>query len=332
MLKALSYNIFYYKNLLTCKLFPNYVANNMIDLYFTPRNLPQQPYEAEFEKSTKHNVLKIPTAGYKERISKFEENNKTRPEMKLNRMPELPEEIIVLEFLPEENVEKRKATIVCAHGWEGRGTNFYKFIKKLTAKGFRVLAPDYPMHGKTGGSESGCHAFGYALNCILYYINEPVILLVHSMGNGATCTNYYISDEKVRNLIKGYAALGVPDAFKDVLISFKNMVGIDDYTFNLFLEKFSERLGLDVRFFVVSSTIKYFDYPCLLVHDENDKEMPIKWAINSSKYIPEKYQTYKIGDKEYPCFHKTKGLGHRRILRDDNVVDFVVDFISNIKI
>ena len=60
--------------------------------------------------------------------------------------------------------------------------------------------------------------------------------------------------------------------------------------------------------------------------------MPIKWAINSSKYILEKYQTYKIGDKEYPCFHKTKGLGHRRILRDDNVVDLVVDFISNIKI
>ena len=56
------------------------------------------------------------------------------------------------------------------------------------------------------------------------------------------------------------------------------------------------------------------------------------YAVNSSKYIPEKDQTYKIGDKEYPCFHKTSGLGHRRILRDDSVVKLVVDFISNIKI
>ena len=95
MLKALSYNIFYYKNYLTCKIFPNYVANNMMDLYYTPRKIPQQPYEAEFEKSTKHNVLKIPTAGYKERAAKFEENNKDRPEMKLTHIPELPEEITV---------------------------------------------------------------------------------------------------------------------------------------------------------------------------------------------------------------------------------------------
>ena len=331
MLKALSYNIFYYKNYLLCKIFPDYVASYTIPLFFIPRDLPQQPYEAEFEKTVKHNIFKVPTAGYKERAAKFEENNKDRPEMKLHRMPELPEEITALEFLPEENVEKKPATIVCCHGWEGRGTNFFKFIPKLTAKGFRVIAPDYPMHGNTGGNESGCHAFGYALNCILNYLNVPVILLVHSMGNGTTSTNYYISDEKVRSQIKGYAALGIPDAFRDVLITFQKLVGMDDYTFNIFLEKFSEKLGLDIRFFVLSDIIKYFDYPCLLVQDDKDKEFPLEWAINSSKYIPQKYQTYKIGDKVYPCFHKTSGLGHRRILRDDNVVDLVIDFISNIK-
>ena len=75
-MKGLSYNIFYYKNYLTCKIFPNYVANNIADLFFTPRNIPQQSYESDFEKSTKHNILKIPTAGYKERAAKFPENNK----------------------------------------------------------------------------------------------------------------------------------------------------------------------------------------------------------------------------------------------------------------
>ena len=152
-MKGFYYNLFYYKNYFTCKLFPNYVANNITDLFFTPRNIPQQPYEAEFEKTTKHNILKIPTEGYKERAEKFEENNKERKDMKLNRIPELPSEITVLEFLPEENIEKKEATIICVHGWEGRGTNFYKFIPKLTSKGFRVLAPDFPMHGKTSGTE-----------------------------------------------------------------------------------------------------------------------------------------------------------------------------------
>jgi pimeloyl-ACP methyl ester carboxylesterase len=332
MLKALSYNIFYYKNYLTCKIFPNYVANKITDLFFTPRNIPQQSYESDFEKSTKHNILKIPTAGYKERAAKFPENNKERKDMKLNRVPELPAEITVLEFLPEENVEKRQGTIICVHGWEGRGTNFFKFIPKLTQKGFRVLAPDFPMHGNTGGTETGCHVFGFALNCILNYIKEPAILLVHSLGNGATCTNYYISDDETRNQIKGFVGIGVPDKFTDYITNFGRMVGLDDYTNNLFLDKNSERLGIDVKFFVVSATIKYFNFPCLIVHDDKDKEVSIDWAVNSSKFIPEKFQTYKIGDKEYPCLHKTSGLGHRRIMRDDNVVDVVVDFIDNIKI
>ena len=331
-MKGFYYNLFYYKNYFTCKLFPNYVANNITDLFFTPRNIPQQPYEAEFEKTTKHNILKIPTEGYKERAAKFEENNKERKDMKLNRIPELPSEITVLEFLPEENIEKKEATIICVHGWEGRGTNFYKFIPKLTSKGFRVLAPDFPMHGKTSGTETGCHVFGFSLNCILNYIKVPAILLVHSLGNGAACTNYYISDEKTRNQIKGFIGIGVPDKFTDYIRNFGNMMGLDEYTNNLFLEKNSERLGIDIKYFVVSDTIKNFNYPCLIVHDDKDKEVSIEWAINSSKYIQQKYQTYKIGDKECPCLHKTSGLGHRRILRDDGVVDTVVDFISNIQI
>ena len=191
MMKALAYNYFYYKNALMCKLFPDYVANNITNLFFTPRKIEQQEYEKEFENSTKHNILKIPTEGYRERASKFEENNKDRKEIKLNSIPNLPSEIIVLEFLPDENSPKRDSTIICVHGWEGRGTNFFKFIPKLTQKGFRVWAPDFPMHGKTGGEETGCHIFGFALNCILNYLQTPAILLVHSLGNGATCTNYY---------------------------------------------------------------------------------------------------------------------------------------------
>ena len=331
-MKGLFNNIYYYKNYLTCKIFPNYIANIITDLYFSTKSVPQQPYEAEFERKTKHNILKIPTAGYKERAAKFEENNKERKDMKLTRVPELPEEIIVLEFLPEGNIEKKKGTIICAHGWMGRGTNFYKFIPKLTQKGFRVLAPDFPMHGKTGGTEAGVHAFSYALNCILNYIEEPAILLAHSISNEVTCMNYYISDEKTRNQIKGYLGIGVPDKSSDYAINLGRANGSDDYTNNLVLEKVSEKLGIDIHCLSLSETIKYFNYPCLIVHDDKDKEIPIDSAINVSKNILKQFQTYKIEDQEYPCFHKTSGLGHRRILKDDNVVRVVVDFISNIKI
>ena len=144
--------------------------------------------------------------------------------------------------------------------------------------------------------------------------------------------NYYISDEKTRNQIKGFVAIGVSADTRDYFIKLRSSLGADDYTNNLFIEKVSERFGIDARYLDVDNVIKNFNYPCLIVHDEQDKEVPFDGAVQVSKCIPQQFQTYKIGDKEYPCFHKTTGLGHRRILRDENVVSHVVDFSSNIKI
>ena len=330
-MKTIAYNLFYYKNAFLCKLFPDYIANIACDLFFTPREIIQQSYEKDFENTTKHNILKIPTLGYEEIASKFSDNNKEKKDMKLNRIPKMPKEITVLEFLPEENSSKKESTILCVHGWEGRGTNFYKFISKLTKNGFRVLAPDYPMHGNTGGEETGCHVFGFAVNCILKYIKTPAILLVHSLGNGATCMNYYLSDEQTRNQLRGFVGIGVPNTFEEYMTKVSYSMGLDEYSNNIFLAKNSERLGIDIKYFVLGEAIKNFDFPCLIVHDEKDKEVLIEWAMKTKEYIKEKYQKYKIGDKEYSCFYKTSGLGHRRILRDDKVVDVVVDFISNIK-
>lgn len=331
MLKSIAYNLFYYKNAALCKLFPDYIASNACTIFFTPRVIPQQNYEKEFEISTKHNILKIPTSDCEKIASKFSENNKDKKDMTLNKIPKMPKEITVLEFPPDDNSPKRESTILCIHGWEGKGTNFYKFIQKLIKNGFRVLAPDYPMHGNTGGEETGCHAFGFAVNCILNYINCPVILLVHSLGNGATCMNYYLSDEKTRNQLRGFVGLGVPNTFEEYMTKVSSAMGLDEYSNKIFLNKNSEMLGIDVKYFVLGEAIKNFDFPCLIVHDEKDKEVLIEWALKTKEYVKEKYQTYKIGDKEYSCFYKTTGLGHRRILRDDKVVEVVVDFISNIK-
>ena len=60
--------------------------------------------------------------------------------------------------------------------------------------------------------------------------------------------------------------------------------------------------------------------------------MPIDLIINVGKNVQEKFKTYKIGDNEFNCFYKTSGLGHRRIIRNDNVLRLVADFISNIEI
>jgi pimeloyl-ACP methyl ester carboxylesterase len=323
-MSGLMYNLWYYKNFFLQKIFPDYVASSINDLYYTPRQVKQPQFEADFQNSYKYNIIKVPTKDYKEKIKKFIDNE---AKYKITRIPELPDEINVMEFLPEKNSPKRDFSILCSHGWEGRGTNFYKFIIELNKRGFRVLCPDHPLHGSTGGVESGCNVFAFSLNCVLNYIDTPVYILVHSLSNGSFCMNYYLCSQEILNKIKGFVGIGVPDKFVDHIIYFGKLCGMDDYTLNLFKQKNTERLGLDVNLFVVSEVLENLDIPILIVHDEKDKEVPISWAENVSKHI--KRQEYKIGDKEYSCFHKTSGLGHRRILRDDDVVQTVCNFISD---
>ena len=134
------YNMYYYKNSIVSWMFPNYMANIISDYLFLPRQIPQRSFEKEFQDNSKYNTLSIPTEHYLSNIDKYLKR-------KIGKAI-LPPEIKVLEFLPE-NKEPNPITIICVHGWEGRGTNFYKFIKPLNDIGFRVLCPDFPGHGET---------------------------------------------------------------------------------------------------------------------------------------------------------------------------------------
>ena len=48
------------------------------------------------------------------------------------------------------------------------------------------------------------------------------------MGNWATCMNYYISDEKTRNQIKGFVGIGSPDNYTDMIIKVGKKFGLDE--------------------------------------------------------------------------------------------------------
>ncbi len=65
-----------------------------------------------------------------------------------------------------------------------------------------------------------------------------------------------------------------------------------------------------------SSLAKKIKAKTLVIHDENDKEVEVFNAINIEKKL--KNSSLMI----------TQGLGHRRILRDDRVIDEIVEFLN----
>lgn len=319
------YNLFYYKTLITSFIAPESSAYKAYSLFETPKLPPKVPqWEIEFDKTEPYNLIKIPYKPHIELLKKHIENKELPYE--ITRIPNFPEYFNVLEYEPDEKVPKREETIICVHGWDGRSLNYFKFIKKFQQKGFRVLAPDFPRHGKTGGEESGVHVFGHSLHALINYVNGPVYVLAHSLGNGAFCVNYAMSTPEELKLIKRYVGIGIPNKFTDIMDIFSNMIGLSKRAETPFRDVNCEMLGLDVRKMVVSEVMKEFNIPILLIHDENDKELEIANAQIVGNCL--NYKKYKIGDKEYPCFYQSKGLGHRRIIRDEGIVDRVVEFFA----
>jgi len=326
-ISKLLYDMFYYKTLVTSFIAPQSSAEKAFQMYTSAPPAKADPqWEVEFEKKVPYNIIKIPYKEHIERMNKRKEENIPTP-YKILIIPSFPEELVVSEYLPDPNVPKREETVICLHGWGGRGLNFFKFIPKLQSKGFRVIVPDFPQHGKTDGPATGGHVFGHSINSLIHYINGPVYIITHSLGNVGFCINYAISTEEDRKYIKRYVGIAIPDEYNDIMVAFENIIGLSSRSHPYFVEKNVDWLGEEfTKHLVFGEVMNKYDIPTLLIHDKNDKELDFAKAAHSGHLLTHK--NYKVNGEVKPCFFESEGLGHRRILRDDGIVDRVVEFLS----
>jgi len=285
-------------------------------------------WEEEFKKSAKFNIKTIDISKHSEIINQRIKNKEVK---NFEFVPELPSNIKALEFLPEENVKEREEIVLCCHGWEGRGLNFYKFIPKLQSKGFRVLALDFPLHGKSQGGckYSGCTVFGHTLNAVIRELNQPVYVIAHSMGNGAFEVNCRLSNKKEKQLVKKYVGIAAMNRYYDAVVGHVKIFKLEneEQIIKDYCECKNELFGVNIDDITLENDVIPLDIPILFVHDRNDKEIPFEKTVLLKDKM--KRKTYTVNGKIYPSFHETEKLGHRRILRDDNVANIVVDFLSN---
>lgn len=316
-LSGFFYNMFYYKNKISSYFFPDYAASSLFQIFCTPRKIPERQIETDILKTLKYSIIEIPTENYIKNVDTFLK--------KPLAQADLPEKISLYEFVPEGGVTKN-FTVLCCHGWEGRGSNFVKFIQPLLDNGFRILCVDFPQHGNTGGPDSGVSINSHTINCIVNYFDYKFAILAHSLGNTATCVTFYSANEKILNKIIGFCAIGIGDSFKDFLVNFFKQMGLMEYSYESFYQKCTEKLGFDCKSFGNSQGIQNMNIPVYIIHDENDKELPFTQAISNSKACQR--QNLVIDGKKVNCLHLSKGLGHRRIIRDDGIIKLVVDFFT----
>lgn len=202
--------------------------------------------------------------------------------------------------------------ILLMHGWEGRATQMYGLAKQLVEEGFEVIAIDGPMHGHSKGLKANPVVFSEAIQTVNTELGPFYGAIGHSMGACALAIAYDRGVDLGR-----YTLISSPACIYDVLRGFSFYMGLSASVSKEFIEIIEAEVGRPSKELDVGLMMKHHNKGILLIHAKDDLEIP----YTSMNRIREKLQNVKSISLE--------GLGHRRILRDDNVMKNIVKFMTD---
>jgi fermentation-respiration switch protein FrsA (DUF1100 family) len=203
--------------------------------------------------------------------------------------------------------------VLFVHGWGGRATQFRRFVKPFNAAGFKAVAFDGPAHGKSDGKTTTLLEFEQALIGMYKEIGEPAAIIAHSFGGAATLFSA-LNGLQVSKLVN----IASPTIGDEIINTYLTAINGSSSTAKYFRNYILQTQGRSFDEFTASYFVKHLPRPIdlLLIHDEKDKEVHIKQAEHLIKLYP----AAKL--------IKTSGLGHTRILKDDQVISECVTFVK----
>ncbi len=205
--------------------------------------------------------------------------------------------------------------VVFMHGWSGSGTQFRHFIEPLVVAGFRVICFDAPGHGANPGRQSHLLRFSGSLEAIRQAFGSIDCVLAHSFGAMAAC--YAIRQGlDARRLVLIAPQLDINGIFE----TYTELLHMRPELADRFRARTGERirrLGIDDPWseFEVLRLLGDLATPGLLVYDDEDPEIPTESF--------ERFAELWCGSS----VHRTRGLGHNRILKDAGVIAAVVEYL-----
>ena len=205
----------------------------------------------------------------------------------------------------------RKALIL--HGFESSVVNFDKYIKRLIEKNYEVLAFDAPAHGRSDGKQINAPLYKRTIQEINRLYGPVQSFLAHSFGGLAVC----LALEEINHTPDYKLVLIAPATETTTAIdSFFKFLRLDPTIRPEFENLIFRRSGYRPAWYSIRRTMKNIRAKVLWVHDEEDDTTPVCDVL-------------KVKSENHPNieFVLTKGLGHRRIYRDNKVAKLIVDFL-----
>jgi hypothetical protein len=204
--------------------------------------------------------------------------------------------------------------ILFVHGWNGRGVNLAYFFEGFISAGYSVITYDAPAHGKSEGHVTNYFELSDTVRSFLDPSHGFNIQGIIAYSIGASAVINSISKEK-----PSVDAVLIAPALKlkEILFNSFNHHGVPEIVYQSLVAEMERYYGYDVHQdnpYVLAKTIST---KMLIVHDKDDRTIPYM----DSKILSEKTDNVDL--------HTTESLGHKRILRDKAVVDFITAYIFN---
>jgi pimeloyl-ACP methyl ester carboxylesterase len=202
-------------------------------------------------------------------------------------------------------------TVLLVHGWGGRAHQLRSFAPPFVKAGYRVVAFDAPGHGISTGAELSLPEFASAMRAVEEVIGPIDAIVAHSFGAAASCLAI------ARGLAVGRAVLiGSPAAETRWFQRFSDYLGLSARARADTERAIERRVGVPFSSLAIEALAPALTLPLLVVHDRDDREVPWEDGARIARTAAQ------------ATLLTTEQLGHRRILRDAEVIARSLAFIS----
>jgi len=250
-------------------------------------------------------AAKIFTTPIKHKVPKRELEMDTKSIQKLIHVPAIDKSIVTYTY----GQSQRKVLLV--HGWSGRGTQLFKIADELLAKGYSTVSFDAPAHGKSKGKTTIMSEFIASILEIEKQFGPFEIAIGHSLG-GMSVLNAIKDGLKVEKAI----IIGSGDIVQDILDEFTFKLGLKKEISDHLREGFEKKYKVKMDDFSAYKAAQKVKIPVLVMHDKDDPEVPVNAGIHIHENL------------EKGTLFLTEGLGHRKILGNQNVIKKILEFIK----
>jgi pimeloyl-ACP methyl ester carboxylesterase len=205
----------------------------------------------------------------------------------------------------------KKALII--HGFESSVVNFDRYIRPLIKKGYEILAFDAPAHGKSGGKEITAPLFKKTIQEVCKTFGPVQSFMAHSFGGLAVSLAL---EEMSHNTDTRLVLIAPATETLTAIDTFFRFLKLDDAVRTEFDKIIIKKGGVSPAWYSIRRAMQHIKARVLWIHDEEDDTTPIE-------------DVRKVQEKNYPQIHFviTKGLGHRRIYRENKITRQIVEFL-----